>query len=132
MDTLYKDLQYYIWCLEMEKNPKLCESKRKYEEFIVSDLVKNHKGDCTLDNFSCSRCQIQDIEIKSTGSNTATVTNNGETLVYARITNTGVPLRGEETAAENNLRLNVRYTDLKGNTIDPAVLDQGTDFISFR
>jgi len=65
MDTLYKDLQYYIWCLEMEKNPKLCESKRKYEEFIVSDLVKNHKGDCTLDNFSCSRCQIQDIEIKA-------------------------------------------------------------------
>jgi uncharacterized protein YfaS (alpha-2-macroglobulin family) len=94
---------------------------------IDVDYVINGASDNIETGYSTA---LQDIEIKSSRSNTATVTNNGETLVYARITNTGVPLRGEETAAENNLRLNVRYTDLKGNTIDPAVLDQGADFIA--
>ena len=43
---------------------------------------------------------------------------------------TGTPARGQEQERENNLSLSVTYTDVKGNTIDPASLSQGTEFLA--
>ena len=41
---------------------------------------------------------------------------------------TGTPARGQEQKSENNLVMSVRYTDTKGNPIDPSSLTQGTEF----
>ncbi|MFW5775566.1 MAG: alpha-2-macroglobulin family protein, partial [Chitinivibrionales bacterium] len=54
--------------------------------------------------------------------------NNSGGSIFPRIIMEGLPAPGTETAAQNGMYLNVTYTDLKGRTIDPTELEQGTDF----
>ena len=56
--------------------------------------------------------------------------NRGEGLMYARVVITGTPVKGEETSAENNLKISVRYTNMSGEEIDVSKLEQGTDFMA--
>jgi alpha-2-macroglobulin len=42
----------------------------------------------------------------------------------------GVPETGDQSAAENNLKMNIRYFSSDGKAIDPVNLQQGTDFIA--
>ncbi|MBA3901949.1 MAG: hypothetical protein H0X62_17390, partial [Bacteroidetes bacterium] len=56
--------------------------------------------------------------------------NNSSGVLFARIILEGIPLTGDQTSAENNLSLNVRYTSMSGAVIDPVKLEQGTDFIA--
>ncbi|MFC2111870.1 MG2 domain-containing protein [Bacteroidota bacterium] len=55
--------------------------------------------------------------------------NLGEGIVFVRITMEGIPETGTETAAENNLNMSVRYTDMNGNPLDISRLQQGVDFL---
>ncbi|MEM1136243.1 MAG: MG2 domain-containing protein, partial [Bacteroidota bacterium] len=55
--------------------------------------------------------------------------NNSKTVLFTRIIAEGTPARGDQSAAENNLKLSVRYLDRNDKEIDPASLMQGTDFI---
>ncbi len=56
--------------------------------------------------------------------------NNGEGILFARLTLEGVPLTGRETGAENNLRIKVTYKDMQGHLLDVSSLEQGTDFMA--
>lgn len=58
----------------------------------------------------------------------ARVTNKGNGVLFARITLTGIPEPGNEVAKENDLRINVLYTDMNDNPIEVSNLVQGTDF----
>ncbi|MCP4404282.1 MAG: hypothetical protein GY801_44115 [bacterium] len=55
--------------------------------------------------------------------------NSGEVGIYPRVIVTGTPKPGTETAAENGMSISVGYRDSHGNSIDPAELEQGTDFV---
>jgi len=50
--------------------------------------------------------------------------------LFIRIISEGVPARGEEEDADNNLNISVMYTDADGNAIDPIQLEQGKEFIA--
>jgi uncharacterized protein YfaS (alpha-2-macroglobulin family) len=54
--------------------------------------------------------------------------NNADRTIYVRVSAKGFPMAGDETVAENNLKLSVRYLDEKGNPLVVATLPQGTDF----
>ncbi len=54
--------------------------------------------------------------------------NKGGGLVYARLILEGIPEVGDTTNAANGLALQLSYTDMKGQPIDPLKLVQGTDF----
>jgi alpha-2-macroglobulin len=58
------------------------------------------------------------------------VTNSGNGLLFARLIMEGTPARGNEEDGQNNLAINVRYTDVKGNEIDIMRLEQGTEFMA--
>ncbi|MCX6280374.1 MAG: MG2 domain-containing protein [Bacteroidetes bacterium] len=58
------------------------------------------------------------------------VFNNGKNLLYARLLIRGIPAFGDSSSADNNLKLNVTYTGLKGEKINPGSLEQGTNFIA--
>ncbi len=58
------------------------------------------------------------------------IKNNGTGILYARVILSGVPAAGEEKAGENNLKIEVLYKSLNGEKIDPAKLEQGTDFMA--
>jgi uncharacterized protein YfaS (alpha-2-macroglobulin family) len=55
------------------------------------------------------------------------VSNKSQSSVYVQISTTGTPAEGDETAAENKIKLKVSFFDGK-SVIDPAKLKQGTDF----
>ncbi len=67
---------------------------------------------------------------ESSGKGKVSVTNNGNGVLYAKFTMEGIPVAGEEKGAEKNLGIKVKYLTIKGETLDPAKIEQGTDFVA--
>ncbi|MGY0036242.1 alpha-2-macroglobulin family protein [Pedobacter sp. NJ-S-72] len=62
---------------------------------------------------------------------TAAVTNNGQTVLFARLILDGQPAAGQNNFKPNNpdiLDMSISYKLLNGKPIDPSVLKQGLDF----
>ncbi|MCD8071647.1 MAG: hypothetical protein LUE10_00395 [Alistipes sp.] len=62
------------------------------------------------------------------GDSGATIVNNGKSGAFLRWIVFGIPPAGEETAYQNRIKVEVKYTDLKGYPIDVSNLEQGTNF----
>jgi uncharacterized protein YfaS (alpha-2-macroglobulin family) len=58
------------------------------------------------------------------------VENIGEITLYPRLILEGLPRPGEERAASYGMDLQVRYTSLTGDEIDPGKLEQGEDIVT--
>lgn len=71
-----------------------------------------------------------DLNITSSKARRIKVVNKGGGILYARVIMQGIPPVGEETLAENNLRMEVIYKNMDGNVIDPSRIEQGTDFMA--
>ncbi|WP_316767041.1 alpha-2-macroglobulin family protein [Pedobacter frigiditerrae] len=64
-------------------------------------------------------------------NNTASITNTGKNVLFARLILQGQPVAGQNNFLPNNpevLDMNVSYKTLKGLSLDPSTLKQGTDF----
>jgi hypothetical protein len=57
-----------------------------------------------------------------------TITNPGQNQLFLTIYKSGIPPAGKEKAAESNIRLQVEYQDMKGETMAVERLTQGSDF----
>jgi uncharacterized protein YfaS (alpha-2-macroglobulin family) len=57
-------------------------------------------------------------------------TNQSGGVLYVRVLLTGTPAAGLEKDESNDLFVATSYTDSKGNAIDPARLEQGTEFFA--
>jgi uncharacterized protein YfaS (alpha-2-macroglobulin family) len=55
------------------------------------------------------------------------VKNKSDNSVYVQISTTGIPVAGQETAADNKIKMRVSFNDGMSG-INPAILKQGTDF----
>ena len=64
------------------------------------------------------------------GKSTVRIENTGKNLLYARLVRTGTPLAGKENPISSGLGLAVEYTLMDGTSIDPARIEQGTDFVA--
>lgn len=71
-----------------------------------------------------------DMKVKGDAGGKVKVTNQGEGIMYVRMTLEGIPAAGNETSAENNLKMNVTYRNMQGDVIDVSRLQQGTDFMA--
>lgn len=58
------------------------------------------------------------------------ISNTGGNVLYVKMIRKGVPLIGDQTASSSQVKMSIRYTDMKGGTIDVSKLAQGTDFIA--
>lgn len=58
------------------------------------------------------------------------VTNNGKSVIFARIILDGIPATNDVISSENDLRMTVRYLNTEGKEINPDRLIQGTDIIA--
>lgn len=58
------------------------------------------------------------------------VTSATSGSLFVRLIREGVPARGAEEDASNNLTLSVSYTDLQGKAIDVSTLRQGQEFVA--
>ena len=62
-EKLYEEIKYYVWCLTFEQNPKMCETRGNYRDYVAT--ATRHLGDCTKEPMPCSRCMLINIEIKA-------------------------------------------------------------------
>jgi uncharacterized protein YfaS (alpha-2-macroglobulin family) len=67
---------------------------------------------------------------KSGHSQTMGISNTGKSTLFVRIISEGVPAQGREKAYSNGIALSVKYTDMKGSSLNVANLNQGTNFIA--
>ncbi|MBI9065954.1 MAG: alpha-2-macroglobulin [Salinivirgaceae bacterium] len=58
------------------------------------------------------------------------ITNNCNKMLFVKVQLDGIPLAGNETDSESDLKLSVNYKDLSGKTIDISRLAQGSDFVA--
>ncbi len=56
--------------------------------------------------------------------------NNGKSTLFAKVIIEGVPLVGDKTASAKDLKMEVKYKDMKGKEIQPDKLMQGTEFLA--
>lgn len=70
------------------------------------------------------------IPVAGAKKSNVSVVNEGGGNLFVRVISQGIPARGEETDEQKNLDIQIRYTDTKGNVIDPSRLDQGTEFVA--
>jgi uncharacterized protein YfaS (alpha-2-macroglobulin family) len=63
-------------------------------------------------------------------SGTVTVKDDGDGVLYVNLVSKTKPLRDSLPAVENNIRLDVNYTDLGGTPVDVTRLKQGADFVA--
>ena len=59
------------------------------------------------------------------------ITNTGTRRLMVNLVSTGIAAAGDEAPpASDNLQMDVRYTSLSGERLDPANVQQGTDFLA--
>jgi hypothetical protein len=58
------------------------------------------------------------------------IENESDGSLFVRLILKGTPLIGDNVSQSNSLVQKVRFTNLEGEEIDPAELEQGTDFIA--
>jgi uncharacterized protein YfaS (alpha-2-macroglobulin family) len=69
---------------------------------------------------------LDNIESKN---NVIEVNNKSEAMIFTRIVREGVPSPGSENASASKLGISVSFMTLDGKIINPAVIEQGSDFI---
>ncbi len=73
-----------------------------------------------------STSPIVQVDIPNKG--TIKVSSKDDGVLYARVIAEGIPLRGDQTDAANNLEIDLVYRDMDNHRIDPKQIPQGTDF----
>lgn len=71
-----------------------------------------------------------DLGIKNMAPGKVRIKNESNGVLYVKVTLEGVPATGDTESKDENLRMNISYTDMSGNTIDVSKLEQGTDFMA--
>ena len=68
------------------------------------------------------------LELPATQNKKLEVENRSNQMLFLNIETSAIPNPGLEVNKSNNLALTVSYHDMKGNTLDPKLLQQGKDF----
>jgi len=71
-----------------------------------------------------------DVPVSDLKGQPVSVVNKTDGVLFARLIQTGAPSRGEEETENNNLMMEVVYTDASGVVIDPSHLEQGSQFVA--
>ncbi len=96
----------------------------KHLSFYFSINGKNKKVDQEKPVY------IADLNLNKENSGSVEIKNSGNKTLFMKIQLEGIPHTGDPSNAERNLKMQVRYLSLSGDEIDPASLNQGTDFIA--
>lgn len=95
----------------------------------VKASYKTEKGSWTDINTQKYIAQAA-IPVNGTGETSVIIKNNANGTLFYRLLLEGIPEAGNETDAQNSLKIDVSYLQLDGTVINPESLGQGTDFMS--
>ena len=98
------------------------ETKMSFEYSVNSSSIS--KLSSQLPIYQCN------LGMKGAKQGNIVFKNTSNKTLFVELQLEGIPLVGDKTNAENNLKMQVRYLSLDGKVINPEKLDQGTDFIA--
>lgn len=100
------------------------------KDIKIQALVKNHEQSTNINSSSV----ISQVQLgRKSGKAGFTINNKGKNVLYARIINTGQPFSTDIIAPVNNaniLSVATHYMNTAGETINPTLIKQGTDFVA--
>lgn len=70
------------------------------------------------------------LDIKEGAQNKFMLESLDDAMIFVRVIKKGIPEIGTETAASENINMNVTYSYLNGEPIDITDIQQGTDFVA--
>lgn len=70
------------------------------------------------------------VPLSAAGAQKLEVKNTSGNMLFVRVICTGQPAAGNEQDEQSRLNMTVNYTDMRGNPINVARLQQGTDFMA--
>ncbi len=97
------------------------------DQFSFKYQLGNQQG---VDGGSQSPIMQIEIPMDANAIRSFSITNTGKNILFARFISSGQPVVGDQTAAQNNLAMDVEYKGMDGKKIDPTSIRQGTDFIA--
>ncbi len=97
-------------------------SELNFDIYNNNDNPKNVKTTASIaqDKLAVKVGKEESIKIK----------NNTNQTLFISLTLKGIPLEGDNSSAENDLKMNVKYLDMNENEISVDQLKQGMDFIA--
>ncbi len=103
----------------------------KFTEMVGGKGIKGkiEVNGSSIDMNTSKTLAQQELDIEE-GSNTVTIINTEQNILYASIINSGILPVGEEKEIQRNLRASVVYKGRDGSVIDVSGIMQGTDFIA--
>jgi uncharacterized protein YfaS (alpha-2-macroglobulin family) len=99
------------------------------KEMRFSYNINDKQKDKMVSTLPLKMIELENYPLSQESGNIA-LDNSGTGLMYARVVITGTPAKGEGISAENNLKIEVKYTTISGSPIDVSRIEQGTDFIA--
>jgi alpha-2-macroglobulin len=94
------------------------------------DFELKINNDKTISGKITSALTQYGIDIDKTPRGAVKIINNGKGMLFVKLLLRGIPAVGDPTNTESDLKMAVSYTDLKGIALNPAQIEQGTDFIA--
>ncbi|MEM9921075.1 MAG: MG2 domain-containing protein [Bacteroidota bacterium] len=94
------------------------------------DFAYQINGGAMVNAGSSKPVHLVEIPMDQMGRKSIKVTNKGGNLLYARVINQGQPIVGDQSSANNHLKIAVNYKGTDGKPIDPSILEQGMDFVA--
>ncbi len=104
---------------------KFAGSRKDKSLELKYEFVFNNKSEKikTLESVSQHNFNLDGVD-----NSNVSITNNTTGVIYVNTTIEGIPLIGDETSSENNLKMSIAYKDMDGGSIDVSNIEQGTDF----
>lgn len=133
-----RELAQYI-AKDLSSNRWMSTQTTAYSLLAMSKMVAANGGKALHISYSIngktetinSKSAIAQRELKVLdGSNSMSIKNNKDNLIYVRILNSGKLPLGEEIAEQRGLSISLVYKDLKGNKMEISKLQQGQDFVA--
>lgn len=104
-----------------------CGQNKGSSKLNFSYKVNNASGAVTSESF------LSQQQLSLANDNSVSLQNKGNNVLFVRVILRGQPEAGANPYADNNpdiLNMQVQYTRRNGQTLDPAQLKQGTDFMA--
>lgn len=127
----------------LNSNTWMSTQETAYSLLAMCDYagVKGGKGDMTItytlnggaEVNKSSKKTIYQVKFKDTDiikKGMVSMTNKGNSTLFAKVMIEGVPLIEDKTASAKDLKMEVIYKNMKGIIIQPDKLVQGTDFMA--
>jgi uncharacterized protein YfaS (alpha-2-macroglobulin family) len=121
--SYWMSTQTVAWCL---KSVGAYAGSEKHGEIKFS---YTYNGKTISTSTALTMAQIN-LAMRGTATSELKFKNESSGILSVRVITDGVPARGAEESAENNLSLNINYQDTDGNEIDVTKLEQGKEFVA--